>query len=254
TSDPEAGRRCWGGAAAVSLFAGRFDEARRLWTDAAAVAEQPCVYLASAALAAAYGGDRTGAVELVRRALDAERARPCTAHRAFARYAEGEALAADDPAPAGTAYASAIVLARGCGAGFVEGVALVGQASVWESTGDLDAAVRGYRALLDYWNRTGNATQLWTTIRNVARLLADHGRVADASLLRAAADGAASASRLTGAESERDARERAQLADRLGAETVTALEERARTLTAAGASAVARAALDDVPAGQPQCS
>ena len=244
SGDPEAQRRCWSSAAAVALFAGRFDEARARWTAAADVAARPAVYLASAALAAAYGGDRAGALELVARALEA---RPGVSHGAFSHYAQGEALAAGDPGAAAAAYARAIEAARSAGAGFVEGVARVGLASVEASTGDPDAAARGYRDLLDYWDRTGNATQLWTTIRNVARLLITvprPGGDADAALLLAAAESAPSASRLTGADADRAARDRAVLAGRLGADVTAVLETRARTLTPADASATARRALD----------
>ena len=163
-----------------------------------------------------YGGDTTRALDLVRQAAEAERARPCPSHRAFVRYAEGEALAAEDPQAAIAAYEAAIDGARTSGAGFVEGVARVGLASVWTSTGDLAGAVRSYLLLLDYWNLTGSATQLWTTLRNVARLVLDHGLHAAAALLLAAADGAASASRLTGDDAVNAEREQALLAERLG--------------------------------------
>jgi predicted ATPase/DNA-binding SARP family transcriptional activator len=247
TTDPGGRRRCWGGAAAVSLFLGRFDEARRYWEDAASVAGQPAQQLASASLAATYGGDPDGALGLVRRALDAVAARPCPTDLAFVRYAEGEALAGSDPVAAETAYTTAIEVARSCGVGFVEGVAMVGLASVWTATGDLASAVRGYLALLDYWNRTGNATQLWTTIRNVARLLRAHDLDADAAILLAAAAGAASASRLTGEDAVRAEQEEASLEERLGAAATAELRARARGLTAAAASAIARDALGRVP-------
>jgi predicted ATPase len=249
TREPEAWRRCRYAAGAVALFEGRFDAARASWEDAAAVAPQPTMSLASAALAATYGGDRAGALDLVRRAEAAERARPCTSHLAFVRYAEGEAVAGSDPAAAIAAYTAAIDGSRVSGAGFVEGVAMVGLASVWAATGDVAAAVRGYLMLLDYWNHTGSETQLWTTLRNVARLLLGHGLHADAALLLAAADGAASASRLTGDDAAQAEAEQAVLAEQLGAGAVAALRARAAGLTAAGASAVAREALARIPAG-----
>lgn len=57
---------------------------------------------------------------------------------------------------------------------------------------------RGYLLLLDYWDPTGDATQLWTTVRGVARLLADHGRDAEAALLLAAADASPATAALSG--------------------------------------------------------
>ena len=68
------------------------------------------------------------------------------------------------------------------------------------AAGDFQAALRGCRELVDYWERTGAWTQQWTTLRNLADLLDrldDHDA---ASLLRAAADEAPEAASLARAD------------------------------------------------------
>lgn len=62
---------------------------------------------------------------------------------------------------------------------FVEGVASVALASVRTRIGDVSAAADGFGHLIDFWRRTGQITQLWTT----ARLLSTVGRSRTAALL-----------------------------------------------------------------------
>ena len=82
-------------------------------------------------------------------------------------------------------YLEAIERARRAGAAFIEGVASVALASARTRTGDVAGAAEGFGYLLDYWRRTGQTTQLWTTARNAAGLLSQVGTAADG---RAAAD------------------------------------------------------------------
>jgi hypothetical protein len=153
--------------------------------------------------------------------LRAEAASPWPAHRAFAKYVAGELAAGEDPQTATREYVAAIHLAQRCGATFVEGVATVGLASVWTATGAVEQAVRGYQVLLAYWLRTGNHTQLWTTVRNSAALLADLGHNHPAAVLYAAADDADSAATLAPDAAERARRARSSLNEALGPAEVT---------------------------------
>jgi hypothetical protein len=66
---------------------------------------------------------------------------------------------------------------------FVEGVASVALASVRTRIGDVSAAADGFGHLIDFWRRTGQITQLWTTARNAAGLLSTVGRSRTAALL-----------------------------------------------------------------------
>ena len=49
-------------------------------------------------------------------------------------------------------------------------------------------ALRGYREFIDYWDRAGNWTQQWVTLRNLAQLLRRLGDDEPAALLDATAD------------------------------------------------------------------
>lgn len=140
-------------------------------------------WLASAALAAAYGGDRLRARRLLDRADSAIRDSGCGSHAAFASYVEGELRVNERAEEAIPYYEAAIEEARRCGVAFVEGVASVSLASARSRTGDAAGAARGFAALLTTWRRTGHTTQLWTTARNAAALLATVGRWRVAGLL-----------------------------------------------------------------------
>ena len=51
-------------------------------------------------------------------------------------------------------------------------------------------AAEGFGYLIAFWRRTGQTTQLWTTARNAAELLAGAGRSRTAALLLICADAA----------------------------------------------------------------
>lgn len=242
-AEPDQGRRLWSAAAALALFRGDFRTSREHWMKAASIADQPAPHLAGAALAAAYAGDAPGAADLLHRASLAEAERPCLSHRAFNAYVHGEMVAGSDRGLARQMYTTGVEIARECGAGFVEGVATVGLASVWRASGDPDAAAQGYLLLLDYWGRTGNATQLWTTVRNVARLLTDRGRHREAALLLAAADASVSAPTLTGKDAELAGQQQKELEQILGHEVMDALRDEATGLDPGAAARTARGAL-----------
>jgi predicted ATPase/DNA-binding SARP family transcriptional activator len=189
--DPEPGqvRRAWNARAAVAHFRADFDGARDAWLRAAAgrpVAEGGLV--ASAALAAAYGGDPQEARRLLDRAHAAQGPGGARSVTAFVSYVEGELLGARDPAAAVPHYREAIAAARATGADFVWGVASVALASARARTGDTAGAAEEFARLLQYWRWTGQQTQLWTTARNAAGLLAATGSTDVAALLLLSAD------------------------------------------------------------------
>lgn len=155
--------------------------------DAAGLDRRPEESRALAALATAYGGD----VPVARTMLqNAGRAGSPTL-RAWQEYVAGEvaALAAED-AEAEAHYQRAINGARETGATFVVGIATVGLLSVRVGSGRVVESLAGYREVMDYFARTGNWTHLWVTLRNLARLLREHGNNATADLLDDAATGA----------------------------------------------------------------
>ena len=124
-ADPISVCRAYSAAASVAHFRGDFARASELWVRVGGGprAGTPAPWLASAALAAGYGGDHERATVLLAQA----RARTTNAdsHRAFAAYVDGELRAASAPEEAIACYVEAIALAsarrrdlrRGCRGG-----------------------------------------------------------------------------------------------------------------------------------------
>ncbi|MEJ3750828.1 hypothetical protein WEI85_47345 [Actinomycetes bacterium KLBMP 9797] len=167
----------------VAHFRGDFGAAREGWLRAAATpSPDEATFVGSAALAAAYDGDRASARSLLDRARVASR---CGSHRAFVAYVEGELLPSTQ---AIACYSAAIREAVSVGCSFIEGVARVSLASAQARTGDVADAADGFAYLIEFWRRTGQTTQLWTTARNAAELLASAGRPSTAALLLVVAD------------------------------------------------------------------
>ncbi|MEU7814261.1 hypothetical protein, partial [Pseudonocardia sp. NPDC049154] len=164
------------------------DEVAEHGAAAAAVSARPAMNLGVTALAAAYAGDLDRARELQTRTTAAATS---PTGRAFAEYVAGEiANAAGEVDRAEPHYLAALDLARTAGSTFVTGIASVGLLSARAAAGRVADALRGYRVVVDRWVATGQWTQLWVTLRNLAdllRLLDDDG---PAALLDAAADAA----------------------------------------------------------------
>ena len=122
-------------------------------------------------------------------------------------------------------------MARRSGATFVEGVASVGLVRLWADRGRTRQALDGYRTLLVDWRRTGHWTQLWTTLRNLAVLLADTGQPEAAALVVAAADAAPEAAEVTvDAVAAELAATNERISAELGPELLAAVRARAASL------------------------
>jgi predicted ATPase/DNA-binding SARP family transcriptional activator len=181
--------RCWSALAAVAHYRGDFATAARNWERSArAVGSSAAGVLASAALAAAYGGDRALAAKLLDEARTQESLSPNGGNHAFVTYVEGELAGVDDPDVAFARYTAAVEEARSVGATFVAGVAGVALATLQARIGDPATAATAYGRLLDTWRTSGHGPQLWTTARNAAALLLDQGYVREAALLLLRAD------------------------------------------------------------------
>jgi predicted ATPase len=164
--------------ASVQLFRGDPAGAYELW---AGISEHDGSYLAQTGLAAVYAGDVITAETVLdrARAWAAEHGAPTDV--AVARYATGELLGPETTAV--EHYEQAIALTRDVGSTFVEGIATVGLASIQAAAGRPDDALRLYERVVRYWLRTGNWTQQWTTLRNLATLLAELGDQPTADIL-----------------------------------------------------------------------
>ena len=136
-ADSREAARCWSALAGVAHYRGDFAAAARDWARSArASGPEAAGLLASAALAAGYGGDRAHATALLAEARQHESTSPNGSNHAFITYVEGELVAVDDPAAAIASYVAAVEEARSVGANFVAGVAGVALASARARTGD----------------------------------------------------------------------------------------------------------------------
>lgn len=248
--DPEQAYRAWSVLGSVAHFRGDFDEARDHWTRAADGRSRTSgPWVASAALAATYGGDRESARSLLARTHAANEISSCPSHRAFAAYVEAEVCAVDRVEEAVPHYVSAIEEARACGAVFVEGVASVGLASAQARIGDVRAAAAAFAGLLASWRQTGHATQLWTTARNAAAVLAETGRTHTAALLVICADQQPGAAAVTPAIARHSGRVFVDLADLVTPDEVPALQAAVARMGSGGVLDTARADLLALSAG-----
>ena len=189
--DPLEVHRARSASGGVAHFRGDFAAARETWLRfAEAWPVESGAFLASAALAASYGGNPSAARELLDRAHSEIGRSGCASHAAFAAYVEGELRATGRVEESVPFYVEAIEGARRVGANFVDGVAGVALASARTRIGDVSGAAEGFAYLIDYWRRTGQSTQLWTTARNAAGLLSSVDRSRTAVLLLICADAA----------------------------------------------------------------
>jgi tetratricopeptide (TPR) repeat protein len=244
--------RAWSALASVAHFRGDFPAARDRWERAAqGRSHDPGMPLASAALAAAYGGDPATARRLLDATASAVAACRCPSHAAFVAYVEGELCAAQEPERAVRLYQEAIDLAGPVGATFVEGVASVALASVRARSGDLAGAAAGFGVLLGSWRRTGQGTQLWTTARNAAGLLARTGHRRTAAMLVLCADRQPGAAAVSPTISRHSGRAFVDVDDLLPAAELDRARAEVVALGPDGVLAAAREALAQVAGGVP---
>ena len=254
--DPAQTHRAYVALGSVAHFRGDFVAAKELWIRSG---EGRIItsgaWLASAALAAAYGGDRDEARRLLDRAHTEIVASRSGSHAAFAAYVEGEVRATARVEESVPYYEEAIEQAQRCGVAFVAGVASVALASAHARTGDTRGAAQEFGELLDTWRRTGHTTQLWTTARNAAALLASVDRWRIAGLLLICAEAQPGAAAVSARIARHSGRAFVPLADvvpddqleelraeatRRGADRVLDLAREELTNLAAGVQAVAR--------------
>jgi hypothetical protein len=231
-SDERQRESCYDALGVAAIFRGDMATCERLQLKAAAASAGAWrgSYISTAALAATYAGDEARAEQLLTRAYEECARNGSISEYAFTRYAEGELRSRQHPQRALAVYEDAIAEARSVGASFAEGVATVGLVSTWARLGRTREALEGYRWLIGYWRRAGNWTQLWTTLRNLATLLAGTGDAECAALLLAAAQHAEGAAYLDDATQAQLAQLRDQLRQRLGDHEADRVEARARSL------------------------
>jgi predicted ATPase/DNA-binding SARP family transcriptional activator len=230
--------------AVVAHFRGEFATARDAWLRASEGAgTETSAFVGSAALAAAYGGDPATA----RRLLDRARSTAvCGSHRAFVAYVEGELRSTTRPEESVPFYVEAIAEACRVGCTFVEGVARVSLASTRARIGDVPGAAEDFGYLLASWRRTGQPTQLWTTARNAAELLAGAGRRRTAALLLVCAEAAPGAAAVDEEIARFSGRSYTPVDALVGAKELADLRAEARRIRPARVLDRAQAELDDL--------
>jgi len=177
---------CLSALSVADLARGAFDDAGNHAQEAAQLSGRPADNLVVAALAATYAGQLDEARRLNKLAL-ATAVSPTS--RSWCAYVTGEIESADGRKElADSHYVQAIELARESGATFTVGVATVGLLSVRVAAGRIPEALTGYREVIDYFDRAGNWTHQWTTLRNLAGLLRRLGDDDPATLLETAAE------------------------------------------------------------------
>jgi predicted ATPase/DNA-binding SARP family transcriptional activator len=94
---------------------------------------------------------------------------------AWAEYVTGEALAAGDPVTALRHLNTAVATARQAGNRLIEGVALVAATACRGRHGEPAAALPAVAAAISHWQRHGDWTHQWPTLRTAAILLSRVG-------------------------------------------------------------------------------
>ena len=135
---------------------------------------------------------------------------------ALAWYDQAEALSMLEPDRAIEPYQRAIGLAESAGATFVEGIALVGLASLLGRSGDPSTALPLFRSIVERWRQMGVWTHQWTTLRNLVQLLVRIGSWESAAVLSGAINAHRADAQAFGAEAERMRSATERIADRLG--------------------------------------
>ncbi len=220
----------------VSFFQGRLADAEAAFREAARLAvaggdpDGEANGLAGVALAMAYSGRVSDAITEAD-AADRAAARAGPAVQAFVRYVQGECRAEVAPERAIALVEEAVELAIGCQAWFIEGVAALTAASLRGRHRDPALAAPAFADLLHHWRRSGNWTQQWTTLRNLAEMLVRLESYEPAVVIAAAAEAAAAATPTFGAESDRLRRALDTARSRLGEQALEAAQRRARQLT-----------------------
>jgi predicted ATPase len=233
----------------VALFEGRLHEASRYYEEVARLAgaagDTYChgYAMVNSVLPLAYGsGDPAAAVAAARRVRSVTMATGSPSLRAWADYALGEALAGVDAPAAITAIDAALVTARQCRNRFMEGIALLTAASLRARQGDPRAALPLFGQVIEHWQRAGNWTQQWITIRNVIEALARVGADEPAAILCGALNTRRSSPPLFGADAERLAGAETALRASLGEQHYLQCQARGAAMTDLDAITFAAAA------------
>ncbi|MEO1059352.1 MAG: hypothetical protein AAFY28_20800, partial [Actinomycetota bacterium] len=160
--------QAWSELGSALLLIGDLDGATAAWEQEAAES-RTATGRAAIALVAGYNGQLDRARQIL---ADARGQSRSTSEDAWLDYVEAEVANTVGAADI-EQLQRAIAKARSVESSFVAGVAMVTLASVYVAHGDVGRANETYEELIRHWLRSGSWTQLWTTLRNVAELVAE---------------------------------------------------------------------------------
>lgn len=236
----------------LAMYRGDFLQAERL---AAAARKAPdtsatwqVVLAGNVGLARLYAGDVDGAASALTACRNLITGESSVTARAWAAYVAGETLGVTDPRDALEQLGRSVALAETVGATFVSGVATVAQAAVATRVGETTLALQRFPEAVRHWQRAGMWVQQWTTLRNLALLLADLGAHGPAAVLLAASEDPPDASAVTGEDRQRIDSLWDRLLAGLGQQEIDRHRATASAMTRTDAVASALTALDDARA------
>ena len=177
-SGPDDPRRMFGLRATgmVSLYVGRLDDGLHQHAEMLRLARlhdhpyEAGMALLGLAQSRTYAGDPAQGLEYAEEQYRVVRPLGNPSMLALAWYDQAEALAGLEPDQAIEAYRRAVNLAASAGSTFVEGIALVGLASLLGRSGEPSLALPLFRSIIVRWRRMGVWHHQWTTLRNLVQL------------------------------------------------------------------------------------
>ena len=163
---------------------------------------------------------------------------------ALALYDQAEAMASIDPVAAIEPYRRAVDLAQSAGSTFVEGIALVGLASLLGRSEEPTVALPLFRSIVDRWREMRVWHHQWTTLRNLVQLFLRTGNWDSAAVLLAAVNAGSTAAPAFGADADLMATAAEQLEHLLGPSRWSAAEDSGAAMSAHQTVAFACEAID----------
>ncbi len=193
-------------------------------------------------------GDPEGGARLAEDAHGVSVATGSATAMSQAAYASGLAAAHHDPDEGLRLLEHSAELADSVGNRWMRSFASTEAMWLRARRGELEAALAGYREIVDTWFRGGDWANQWLSLRHVAGVLAAAGRDEDAALLTGAVQAAGAAAALPFALLDADelAELRRGLADRLGDEALATAGRRGASMRDDAAVALALGAIESL--------
>ena len=238
-TDPDDARRMFGLRAAgmVSLYTGRLDDGLRQHAEMLRLARrhdhtyETGMALLGLAQSRTYAGDPARGLEYAEEQYRVVRPLGNPSMLSLAWYDQAEALAGLDPDRAVEPYQRAVQLAASAGSTFVEGIALVGLASLLGRAGEPSLALPLFRTIISRWRRMGVWHHQWTTLRNLVQLLLRTESWENAAVLVGAISWSRTATAAFGADADLMAAAIDRLDDNLGTARWAAARDRGASLS-----------------------